>query len=236
MRDDTYVRDISTLRFSDAEEAGGKSASLGELVAAGLPVPLGFVLMRSGYLDAMQAGGVDKELSALHREALEHVADTARLSELCRHMQSLVEKGGMCESVRDRVLAAYRRLGNDPVVAVGSSATGEDGSDASFAGMNQTITNVMAEAELLDAVTRCWSSLFTPRVITYRASRGLSADPVMAVVVQRMIASEMAGVAFTSDPSTGASDRLVVEAAFEPSRYCRRGRDGRDFVWPRWLR
>ena len=90
-------------------------------------------------------------------------------------------------------------------MAVRSSATGEDGRDASFAGMNATFTNVAATTELIDAVQRCWASLFSPRVITYRASRGFAADPAMAVVVQQMIASEQAGVAFTADPSTGES-------------------------------
>src|SRR5262245_54632845 len=79
MRSDTYVRDISTLRITDAEEAGGKGANMGELVAARLPVPPGFVLLRDCYRDSMRAGGVDAELSALHRDALANVADTARL-------------------------------------------------------------------------------------------------------------------------------------------------------------
>lgn len=213
MHDDAYVRDIATLRITDAEEAGGKGANLGELVAAGLPAPPGFVLMRSSYQDSMRAGGIDTELAVLHAEALADAADTARLSELCRHMQSLVTKVGVCHPVRDATLAAYRRLGADSVVAVRSSATGEDGRDASFAGMNRTVTNVVGEAAL-EAVTQCWSSLFTPRVLTYRASRGFTAPPAMAVVVQQMIAAEQAGVAFTSDPSTGNGDHVVIEAAF----------------------
>lgn len=98
-------------------------------------------------------------------------------------------------------------------MAVRSSATGEEGRDASFADMDQTITNVTGEDALVDAIAQCWMSLFTPRVITYRASRGFTADPEMAVVVQQMIAAEAAGLAFTSDASTGASDH-VVEAAF----------------------
>ncbi|OBF93821.1 phosphoenolpyruvate synthase [Mycobacterium sp. 852002-51163_SCH5372311] len=208
-----YVANISKLRLSNAEEAGGKGANMGELVAAGLPVPPGFVLMRSGYLAAMQAGGVDTELAALHREALAQVDNSARLAELCQRMQSLVIKAGVSDDVRDQLLHSYRDLGANCVVAVRSSATGEDGRDASFAGMNQTVTNVTGEDALIDAVTRCWASLFTPRVVTYRASRGFLADPAMAVVVQQMIASEQSGVAFTTDPSTGQKDHIVIEAA-----------------------
>jgi hypothetical protein len=80
--------------------------------------------------------------------------------------------------------------------------------------MNETLTNVTGDEELLDAVRQCWMSLFGPRVIAYRASRGFTAEPAMAVVVQVMIASERSGVAFTADPSTGARDHVVVEAAF----------------------
>ncbi|WP_123024466.1 phosphoenolpyruvate synthase [Mycolicibacterium stellerae] len=212
--DVTYVRDISTLRIDDAEEAGGKGANMGELVAADLPVPPGFVLLRDCYRDSMRAGGVDTELNALHREALHDMADAGRLTELCDWMQALVQKAGIDDAMRQPILDAYHALGPGAVVAVRSSATGEDGADASFAGMNATITNVSGDEGLLDAVTRCWMSLFSPRVITYRASRGFTQDPAMAVVVQQMVDSAKAGVAFTADPSNGARDRVVIEGAF----------------------
>jgi pyruvate,water dikinase len=202
------------LRISDAEEAGGKGANMGELVAAKLPVPPGFVLLRDCYRDSMRAGGVDAELSTLHREALDHAPDTTRLAELCERMQGLVDKAGVSDSVRTLILSAYHALGSGVVVAVRSSATGEDGKDASFAGMNATITNVSGDDGLVDAVLRCWMSLFSPRVITYRASREFTADPAMAVVIQQMVNSEKAGVAFTADPSNGAEDRVVIEGAF----------------------
>jgi pyruvate, water dikinase len=173
----TYVRDIASLRIGDAEDAGGKGANLGELVAAGLPVPRGFVLMRAGYLDSMQAGGVGTELAALHREGLTRTADSERLDELCHRMRGLVTKAGVADVVRDQALAAYRRLGTDAKVAVRSSATGEDGRDASFAGMNKTITNVAGEDALIDAVGSYWASLFTPRVLTYRSSRRCLRSP-----------------------------------------------------------
>ena len=105
-------------------------------------------------------------------------------------------------------------MGPNCFVAARSSATGEDGADASFAGMNETFTNVRGEDDLIEAVRNCWASLFGARVVAYRASRHFTADPAMAVVVQLMIASERSGVAFTADPTTDATDRVVVEAAF----------------------
>ena len=208
-----YVEDIAELGMADAEEAGGKGANMGEMVAAGLPVPPGFVVLRDSYLESMKIAGVSDDLNAAHREAM-RTGDQDKQSEMCARMKTLVLKAGMAAGVRDRILAAYRAMGPDVNVAVRSSATGEDGADASFAGMNATFTNISGEEQLIDAVQRCWASLFGPRVVTYRASRGFTADPAMAVVVQQMIASERSGVAFTADPTTDATDRVVVEGAF----------------------
>ncbi len=208
-----YVADISELGMANAEEAGGKGANMGEMVAAGLPVPPGFVVLRDSYLESMKAAGVSDELNAAHREAM-RVSDQDKQTEMCNQMKAMVLRAGMAAEVRDLILASYRAMGQNVNVAVRSSATGEDGADASFAGMNATFTNISGEEQLIDAVQRCWASLFGPRVVTYRASRGFTADPAMAVVVQQMIASERSGVAFTADPTTDATDRVVVEGAF----------------------
>ena len=209
-----YVDDIANLGMADAEEAGGKGANMGEMVKAQLPVPPGFVVLRDSYLSSIRAAAVADELNAAHREAMLHALDTSRFDEMCAKMKALVLKAGMAEEVRDRILESYRAMGPDCFVAVRSSATGEDGADASFAGMNETYTNVRGEQDLIEAVQNCWASLFAPRVVSYRASRGFSADPAMAVVVQLMIASERSGVAFTADPTTDATDRVVIEGAF----------------------
>jgi pyruvate,water dikinase len=209
-----YVEDIANLGMADAEEAGGKGANMGEMVAAELPVPPGFVALRDSYLASMRGAGVSDELNAAHREALLAAGDPGRFDEMCAKMKALVLQAGMAEDVREAILGAYRTMGTDSFVAVRSSATGEDGADASFAGMNETFTNVRGEQDLIEKVGQCWASLFGPRVVAYRASRGFTADPAMAVVVQLMIASERSGVAFTADPTTDATDRVVVEGAF----------------------
>ncbi|WP_436498327.1 phosphoenolpyruvate synthase [Actinokineospora sp. HUAS TT18] len=208
-----YIKDFTALGLADADEAGGKGANLGELVAADLAVPPGFVILRSAYLDSMDAAGVRAELATAHTAALSAVADADRLTEACDQLRALVAKAGLAEPVRRRILEAARSLDADEV-AVRSSATGEDGADASFAGMNATFTNVAGDDELTARVVDCWASLFAPRVVAYRASRGFTAEPAIAVVVQRMVAAERSGVAFTADPSTGRTDRVVVEAAF----------------------
>jgi pyruvate, water dikinase len=97
-------------------------------------------------------------------------------------------------------------------VAVRSSATAEDTADTSFAGMNETFTNVRGHDQLIERIKRCWASLFGTRVVAYRAEQGLTAEPAIAVIVQSMIASDRSGVMFTVDPA--ARDQLVIEGAF----------------------
>ncbi|MBH0781066.1 phosphoenolpyruvate synthase [Nocardia bovistercoris] len=208
-----YVADFEHLRLTDADRAGGKGANLGELVAAALPVPPGFVILRACYEQVMSRGPNGAELDRLHAEALEVVADTARVAELCTRMRELVHATALDDTVRAAVRTAYHALGDQVAVAVRSSAIGEDSTTSSFAGMNVSRTNVRGDEPLLAAVAECWASLFSPRVVTYRARRGLRGRPVMAVVVQRMVAPRAAGVAFTADPATGRRDRVVIDAA-----------------------
>ena len=136
-----YVEDIADLRMADAEEAGGKGANMGEMVAAGLPVPPGFVVLRDSYLAAMQAAGVADELNAAHRDALRSGGDQDRFTEMCESMQALVLKAGMSDDVRERLLASYRTMGSNVNVAVRSSATGEDGADACSCGNQKAFAN-----------------------------------------------------------------------------------------------
>ncbi|WP_431929949.1 phosphoenolpyruvate synthase [Amycolatopsis tucumanensis] len=210
----TFVRELSAIRANDALSAGGKGANLGELTAAGFPVPRGFVVLREGYWATTEYDGVRDELAHLHAEALGLADDPERLAEHCDRMRDLVRKATLDPRVRAEVVAAYAQLGPDAVVAVRSSATGEDGADASFAGMNASFTNVTGEHALLERLTDCWASLFSPRVVAYRAGRGFTGEPAIAVVVQEMVPAERAGVAFTADPRTGDRGVVVVEAVF----------------------
>lgn len=219
-----HVLTFAELGLEQMMVVGGKAANLGELVTAGLPVPDGFALTADAFAESMRDGGVYDDLAATHREALSAVGDDARLADLSHRMAEMVTKVGITPRVVDEALAAYRNLDTDSDangadtngpganVAVRSSAVGEDGKDASFAGMNASFTNVGSADELLGAIVRCWASLFSPRVVSYRAEKGLSSDPLMAVVVQKMVASEVAGIVFTADPVTGDRDHLVVEA------------------------
>ena len=130
-------------------------------------------------------------------------------------MAELIRKAALPPALAEAVRAAYGRLPDDArsLTAVRSSAVGEDAADCSFAGMNASFTNVRDPDEALQRVVDCWASLVGPRVVAYRAARGITAEPAIAVVVQVMVAAERAGVAFTADPRTGDHDVVVVEAA-----------------------
>ncbi|TVT24369.1 phosphoenolpyruvate synthase, partial [Amycolatopsis rhizosphaerae] len=208
------VKGLSEIRVADDVSAGGKGANLGELAAAGFPVPGGFVVLREGYWAAMDYGGVREELARLHAATLTIGDDPDRLADNCRRMQDMVRKVTLSPELREAVLEAYAALGPDVTVAVRSSATGEDSADASFAGMNASFTNVSGEAAVLERLVDCWASAFSPRVVTYRAERGFTGEPAIAVVVQQMVEVERAGVIFTADPRTGDRHRLIVEAVF----------------------
>ena len=161
------VRWFDRIRLPDTPLVGGKGANLGELTAAGLPVPPGFVVTSEAYRAAVDAAGIRPELSALvaagagdDPAAVE--ATAARAQELVRGMPAPVD-------VVVAVLDAYRRLGEGAIVAVRSSGTTEDAADTSFAGMNATFTNVCGDDALLEAVRGCWASLYGARVLSYRS-------------------------------------------------------------------
>ena len=209
---DQRVRWFEDLGKDDADIAGGKGANLGELSRAGLPVPPGFVLTSSAYLEAVELGGVRSDLRerASNADALGEEALAAVVSDL----RALVRKAGLPAELRSEVLDGYHRLGSNELVAVRSSATGEDSATSSFAGMNETFTNVQGDEELLERIVDCWASLFSARGVAYRATQHIGAEPAIAVVVQRMVDSDCSGVMFTVDPATGDTSHVVIEGAF----------------------
>ena len=200
---------------------GGKAANLGELIAAGLPVPPGFVVSTEAYRLIVDT----TELHALYAElAATSPSDTTALAEHARRARELLTGAHMPESVAREVSSAYRAFsdgadgptgsGSDVPVAVRSSATAEDLPTASFAGQHDTHLNVVGERAVLDAVQKCWASLWTDRAVSYRAVNGIDhAAVALAVVVQRMVDVAVAGVLFTADPVTGRRHQAVVDAS-----------------------
>jgi pyruvate, water dikinase len=205
----TWIVPLSGIGREDVELAGGKGANLGELVRAGMNVPPGFVVTAPAYLHALDEAGVRDRL----REESVRANDTPE-PDAAGRMRSTIHRVPMPRDLREQILAAYAQMGADVSVAVRSSATAEDSKDTSFAGMNATFTNVSGGPALIDAVQRCWASLFGDRVVSYRASQGIDDEPALAVVVQRMVDAERSGVMFTADPASADVTKVVIEAAF----------------------
>jgi pyruvate,water dikinase len=200
------IRWLSDISLGDADQVGGKAANLGELTAAGFPVPPGFVVTADAYADAMAANAVFEGLRRLTNGAA--AIEQKALLEISNHARDSIRGAGIPIALRDDIEDAVRELdgsssGEPLSVVVRSSAIGEDAGDTSFAGMNETFTNLTTLEEILDGVVECWASLYGERVISYRAQHGLTADPKIAVVIQSMIDSQRSGVMFTADPASG---------------------------------
>ncbi|MGY1637804.1 PEP/pyruvate-binding domain-containing protein [Geodermatophilus sp. SYSU D00742] len=202
---------LRDLRAGDVDLAGGKAANLGELLGAGLPVPDGFCVTTEAYRDVAAAADLTGILGELAATAAD---DQARSADLARRARERILATPVPAHVADAVTAAYRALGEGAAVAVRSSATAEDLPFASFAGQQDTFLGVVGADAVLDAVHRCWASLWTDRAVVYRVRQRI--DPArtrLAVVVQRMVDAAVAGVMFTVDPVTGRRTETVVDAA-----------------------
>ncbi len=238
-----FIRPFADLGREDVAYAGGKGANLGELTRAGLPVPPGFVVGAPAYAAFCDQSGLRERLEELLADV--DVEDGAALEAASAAARQAVLEARMPAALSEAITAAYRELVGvddngaelDAGVAVRSSATAEDTASASFAGMNETFLNTRGSEAVIDAVKRCWVSLFGARTIYYRGRRGFSQAAMdIAVVVQRQIPSTRAGVMFTADPAGGGSEELVIEGSFglgeavvsgsvSPDRYVVRKRD-----------
>ncbi|MEU4327831.1 PEP/pyruvate-binding domain-containing protein [Nonomuraea dietziae] len=192
-------------------EVGGKAANLGELTRAGLPVPPGCCLTTLAYHRVAEGAGLKEVIAELAGTA---ATDTPALAELAGRARALLLQAPVPEEVRAAIAECYARLGEGAAVAVRSSATAEDLPYASFAGQQDTYLNVVGVEAVQDAVRRCWASLWTDRAVAYRASNGIDHAAVrLAVVLQRMVEAEVAGVMFTANPVTGRRREAVIDAA-----------------------
>jgi phosphohistidine swiveling domain-containing protein len=210
--DVTLVFPLSTLDRTLLPVVGGKAANLGELIRAGFSVPPGFCVTTSAYTLASEGAGLEPILAELATTSTE---ETVRLAELAATAHAALLQTPVPKSVVEAITAAYQALGNgDSVpVAVRSSATAEDLPSASFAGQQETYLNIVGIEAVLMAVQRCWASLWTDRAVSYR--KNLDIDPRtvrLAVVIQRMVDAQVAGVLFTANPLTGKRRQAVIEA------------------------
>jgi phosphohistidine swiveling domain-containing protein len=196
------------------ERVGGKGASLARMVAAGLPVPPGFHITTAAYrLFVARYGLQEQILAAVSKASPDQPAtcDTA-----AQMIAALFAQHPMPDEVAQAVRQAYVELGGGNLpVAVRSSATAEDLPNLSFAGQQETYLNMRGEAQVLDAVKRCWASLWTARAISYRIRNHITPEEVsLAVVVQELVPADAAGIMFTANPMTGKHNQIMINAAW----------------------
>ncbi|PRX42614.1 phosphoenolpyruvate synthase [Planifilum fimeticola] len=208
-----YVLQFEEIDRHSLPHVGGKGANLGEMAKAGLPVPPGFCVTTAAYrriTDELQE--MERWLNELNR------LQPDQLDEICALAQKIregIRSVTIPTPIRESILQAWTRLGTDHAFAVRSSATAEDLPAASFAGQQETYLNVQGEEQLLEAVKKCWASLFTDRGIVYRIRNGFDHKSVsLSVIVQRMVYPEVSGIMFTADPVTGHRRTVSIEAGF----------------------
>ncbi|MBI5138419.1 MAG: hypothetical protein HZA95_01310 [Candidatus Vogelbacteria bacterium] len=229
------IRKFSQINKNDAPLAGGKGASLGEMSQAGFPVPPGFVVIATTFDKFLRETDLEQEIEAIldtvnHEEVhtVEHASEK---------IQALISSAKMPDNIAETIMSSYQLLsrpttkvvgrlpegstlglnprgGEDFFVAVRSSATAEDSASAAWAGQLDTYLNT-TEGTLLVNVKKCWASLFTPRAIFYRFEKGLRKSKIsVAVVIQKMVESDVSGIAFSVHPVTEDRNQLIIEAGF----------------------
>lgn len=198
------------------ENLGGKGASLVTMTAAGMPVPPGFVITTAAFdqfLNASLVEQVDELLAGLDAE------DVAAVDQISAKIRQIILECPVPEEIREATRVAYDQLQSQfdeaVPVAVRSSATAEDLPDASFAGQQDTYLWLTDYSAVTEHVRHCWASLFTSRAILYRLKNDIPNEGLsMAVVVQKMVNADVAGVAMTLDPTNGDRSKITVDASY----------------------
>ncbi len=212
-----------TINFEDVDKTslslvGGKNASLGEMIKAGIPVPLGFAVTTESYLNFIDQAGIKDDIFKILSDL--NLEDTISLDSASAEIQKLINEAAIAGNIEDAIIEGYSSLcdkyGEERIpVAIRSSATAEDLPTASFAGQQDTYLWVEGEDQVIKNVQMCWASLFTPRAISYRIKNNFPHEKVLiSVGVQKRVNSRTAGVIFTLNPTNGDLSKVVIEGSW----------------------
>ena len=213
-----YILNFSDLDKSSLPLVGGKNASLGEMINAGVRVPPGFAVTTDSYLSFIMRAGIKEKISNILSDL--NPDDVKTLDNASEKVQELIKSAPMPDEIRKSIRDAYSQLSEKCAVeivpvAVRSSATAEDLPTASFAGQQDTYLWVERADKVVESVQRCWASLFTPRAISYRINNDFPHEKVLiSVGVQKMVNSRAAGVMFTLNPTDGDPSKVVIEGSW----------------------
>src|SRR5947209_344056 len=213
-----YIRPLQRLDREDEPDFGGKSANLGALLTAGIPVPPGFAISTAAFHAFVHDAGLEERISSALRGA--SAGDVDAVGHASHSISEAMRFAPVPEVVRVEIEQHYARIGqaagvDSPPVAVRSSAVGEDSQDATFAGQQETYLWVRGVEHVCDAVRDCWVSLYSPPAISYRLRLGDAArPPAMGVTVQLMVDAEVSGVLFTCNPVSGDPSMVAINASW----------------------
>ena len=195
---------------TDLAQVGGKGANLGRLSQAGFVVPPGFVVGTTAYNAHIES--LKEQISWVLAKIDYNDADSLERS--VTQIRGIITNAEVPAAIASEIRAGYAKLGGDLYVAVRSSGTAEDLDGASFAGLHDTYLDIRGTDAVIDAVKRCWASLWTARAVSYRKTQGFTQFPSIAIVVQTMVESEVSGVMFTGNPINTATDELMINASW----------------------
>jgi len=227
-----FILSFSQIGRESGSEVGGKGANLGQMVRGGLPVPPGFVVTTEAYMRFLKNNRLEDEIKSALSGV--NVDDLASLNSVSEKIRSMIMEARIPDFIERDIKEAYIQLSlgkemkgvsgpaldmikagrGECMVAVRSSATSEDLAGASFAGQLESYLSIHGRGALFEAIKKCWTSLFTPRVIFYRKTKGFNDFPSMGVIVQRMIQAEKAGVMFTVNPMNKDASQMVIESSW----------------------
>ena len=228
---DDFIKWFSQLNKDSGPIVGGKGANLAEIFNLKISVPEGFVITAQAYDYFIKKAGLKEKIKTLLEQI--NYEDTKQLNEVTKQIRELIVKSKFPEELKEEILDSYEHLGTDKIqieagsaadilktahepifTAVRSSATTEDLTEASFAGQQDTYVNIKGNEKLLNAIRKCFASLFTSRATYYRNKKGFKHEQAsLAVVIQKMVNSEKSGVIFSKDP-TNKTDNIIVEAVW----------------------
>jgi pyruvate,water dikinase len=212
-----HTRSLAELRRADEPAFGAKSASLGELLCAGIQVPPGFALSTNAFAMFLAEKGLQHEVADRLVEVSRQ--DVRAVRAASEAIAQAMRAAPLPTEVREEAARRYAELADaagevDPPVAVRSSATGEDSAEATFAGQQETYLWVRGIEALCEAVRECWISLYSPPALTYRARLEDAPAPAMGVAIQRMVDAEVSGVMFTCNPVSGDPSMVAINASW----------------------
>ena len=210
---DSFIRQLRSLSSQDVDLVGGKSANLGELLNAGLPVPDGFAITTLAYKKLV----IESELKTQISEILDtlDIDDFNSINSCSDQIRKIIENITLSEDIISEISSSYASLGDNIEVAVRSSATAEDLPSASFAGQMDSFLYIKGIDNVLTSVKKCLSSVFSSRAISYRHEKNFDHFLVLAsITVQKMLDPESAGVMFTLNPVSGNKNEIYIESSW----------------------